>query len=144
MTYSLEEWRQVQVDLNLDALPDDEFMEIAVQVRAAAQASRPAGPHAVATTPDALEVTVQKATAAEPLAAAKARKHRSLNDIGSALGVSRQRVSEILASENMELQTVVRVAAALEYETRLMLRPVDGSGPDLADVLPVAASASHA
>lgn len=62
---------------------------------------------------------------------------RSLSDIGATLGVSRQRVSEILASENLELQTMVRVAAC-GYEMRLGLHPVDASGPDLTAVLPSA------
>lgn len=143
MTYSPEERQQVQAELNLDSLPDDEFMELAAQVRAAGQAPRPASPRAAATTPDALEAAIQRATAGELLAEAKERAHRSLTEIGDVLGVSRQRVSEILDSRNLELQTVVRVAAAMGYETRLILHPVNGPGPDLAAVLPAGACASR-
>lgn len=139
-TYTLEDRQRVQADLNLDTLPDDEFMELAAQVRAAAT-PRPAGDRVVATAPDELEGTIQRATAGELLAEAKARRPRSNAAIGATLGVSRQRVAEILESRNLELQTIVRVAASLGYETRLMLHPVDGVGPDLAAVLPAEASA---
>lgn len=143
MKYSLKEKQQVRDDLNLDSLPDDEFMELVAAANAAAVTPRPAGSAAQATTPAELEATVQKGTAGELLARAKKTAGRSFADIATALGVSRQRVAEILESPNIELQTMVRVAAAMGYETRVSLHPVDESRPDLTAVLPTAVVAHH-
>lgn len=143
MRYSIEDKRQLQRDLNLDSLPDDEFMQLVAEANSAAAAPRTAGPPARETTPEALEALVQEATAAELLARAKQASGRSYAELGAGLGVSRQRAAEILGSENLEVRTLVRAAAALGYELRVSLHPVDNSGPALSAVLPSATYAHH-
>lgn len=142
MRYSLDEKQEMQRDLNLDSLPTDEFMDLVARANASAANLRPAGPSARAITSDELESAVLEATAAELLAKAKEASGRSFAEIGADLGVSRQRASEILGSDNLEVKTFVRAAAALGYELRVSLHPVDNSGPDLSAVLPCA-SYSH-
>lgn len=143
-SYSLKDKRRLKATLKLDSLPDDEFMALAERAKSAARHPRARPRRARATTPDALEVSVAEATVGQLLARAKEAKGESNSQIATRLGVSRQRVAEMLGSHNLKVGTVVATAAALGYETRISLHPVDNSGPDLEAVLPSGASIESA
>lgn len=86
---------------------------------------------------------VQRATAGAPLSKAKEQAGRSLAEIGKMTGMTKLRVAQILESENIEVGTMVRVAAAMGYQLVISLHPVSRkrSGlPDLQAVVPSAPS----
>jgi hypothetical protein len=142
MTYSLDDKKRVQAELNLDSLPDDEFMELATRVTAAAVSPRGRPQRAHPLSPDALESRVAEATVGRLLTRAKEAKHCSNADIAARLGVTKQRVAEILGSSNLKFGTFVEAAAVIGYETRVSLHPVDNASADLEAVLPSAALAN--
>ena len=49
---------------------------------------------------------------------------RSLSTVGSKAGVSRARVQQIEQSDNIEIATLVRVAAACGYQVGISLEPL--------------------
>ena len=67
-SYSLKHNRRLKTTLKLHALTDDEFMELAGQVKAAARNQRARPKRVRANTPDALEATVAEATVGRLLA----------------------------------------------------------------------------
>lgn len=136
MKYTRKQKEQVKELLNLDKLPDEEFMRLLDAANAAAESPQPAGPTAKRMTPSELESITQAATASELLRRAKKASRRTFAQVGEQLGVSRQRAAEIVRSDNMELDTLVRTAAAMGYELRVVLHPVDHQGQDLTSVLP--------
>ena len=136
MSYSIEAKRRVQAHLDLAELPDDEFMALideTNQIEASGNA-RPAG-YAQGTAPGELRKSVERATASALLAQAKSAAGVSNAAIARDLSVSRQRITEILGSRNLEVATMVRVAAAVGYEVEVSLRPLDGEKPVFTAVL---------
>lgn len=63
------------------------------------------------------ELVVQRV--GELLAAARAQSGKSLSELGEALGVTRGRVGQLEHAENLNVDTLVRFAAALGYSVRL-------------------------
>ena len=61
--------------------------------------------------------------------------HDLADTLGRALGVSRQRVKEIMESGNLKIETMVRVAAACGYELSISLHPVNPDRPVLGAVI---------
>ncbi len=135
---------RVRRDLNLSALPSDEFMRLLAEANAASANPRPAGDAAKRAASTDLEKVVQAATAAELLRRAKTASKRSYATVAAHLGVTRQRAEQIIKSDNLELETLVRTAAAMGYETRLSLHPVAENGRDLTTILPAARYAGEA
>lgn len=78
----------------------------------------------------------KRAAAGALLAQAKAHAGRSLSEIGKRAGLTKQRVAAILESENLEVDTIARLAAAMGYELVIGLRAVTPNLPDLQVVLP--------
>jgi DNA-binding phage protein len=108
--------QKVREDLRLHSEPTDEFMLLIAEANALAANERPAPVSAKAILPGDLEAEVQRATAGALLAQAKAHAGRSLSEIGKRAGLTKQRVAEILDSENLEVDTIARLAAAMGYE----------------------------
>ena len=92
-------------------------------------------PAAPGITPDDIVSCVEIATAGALLALAEKAAGHSHSELGRALGVSRQRVKEIMESGNLEIETMVRVAAACGYELSISLHPVNPDRPVLGAVI---------
>ena len=129
---------QVKESLQLGTLPDDELMKLIAQANTAAQSPRPSGIAAPGITPDDIVSCVEIATAGALLALAEKAAGHSHSDLGRALGVSRQRVKEIMESGNLEIETMARVAAACGYELSISLRPANPDRPVLGAVISAA------
>ena len=127
---------RVKESLQLGTLPDEELLQLMAQANTAAQSPRPSGIAAPGITPDEIASRVQIATAGALLTLAEKAAGHSHSDLGRALGVSRQRVKEIMESGNLKIETMVRVAAACGYELSINLRPVNPNRPVLGAVIP--------
>jgi hypothetical protein len=57
------------------------------------------------------------------LAEARAQSGRTLREVGAAAGVSFGRIQQLEQSENVEVSTLVRVAAALGYGVKITFEP---------------------
>jgi hypothetical protein len=125
--------QKVRKDLHLDSEPTDEFMNLA-KANAFAGKERRAPSRARATRPADLEGVIQRATAGALLSKAKEQAGRSLSEIGKKTGMTKQRVAQILESENLEVGTMARLAAAMGYELVIALHPVSRDLPDLPDL----------
>ena len=133
--------QKVRRDLHLDSQPTEEFMNLVAEANTFAGTERRAPSRARATHPTDLEAAVQRATAGALLSKAKEQAGRSLSEIGKKTGMTKQRVAQILESENLELSTMARVAAAMGYELVIALHPVSRDLPDLPDLQAVLPSA---
>jgi DNA-binding XRE family transcriptional regulator len=126
-------WRrskaEVQKNLHLAEPPDDAFMDL---LETAGEDDfvdgPPPGPNARHYTPAEIEGIIAGASAGKLLAQARRESGRSLAEVGEAAGVSRARVQQIERSENIEVATLVRIAAACGYEVDITLRPRDEPG----------------
>ena len=58
------------------------------------------------------------------LARARDESKRSLSTVGTEAGVSRARVQQIEQSDNIEIATLVRIAAACGYQVGISLEPI--------------------
>lgn len=126
--------QKVRKDLHLDSEPTAEFMSLLSEANAFAGKKRRAPPRARATSPAELEAAVQRATAGALLSKAKEQAGRSLSEIGKKTGMTKQRVAQILESDNLEVGTMARVAAAMGYQLVIALHPVARDLPDLPDL----------
>jgi hypothetical protein len=116
---------QVQADLQLDELPDDDFMQLLAEAGDEDVVSGPAlGEAARAYTPEAIGQAVNEATVGALLAQARSESGRSLREIGAEVGVTHARIQQIEHSENIEVATLVRIAAACGYQVSISLRPL--------------------
>lgn len=91
---------QVKESLQLGTLPDDELMKLIAQANTAAQSPRPSGIATLGITPHEIVPCVEIATAGALLALAEKAAGHSHSDLGRALGVSRQRVKEIMERQS--------------------------------------------
>ena len=64
-------------------------------------------------------------TSGELLAHARRQNQQTLDVVGRSAGVTRARVQQIEHSDNVELSTLVKIAAALGYPVRIRLEPVN-------------------
>lgn len=128
---------RVKQSLQLGTLPDDELMQLIAQANSAARSPRPSGIAEPGITLDEIVSCVEIATAGALLALAEQAAGYSHSDLGRALGVSRQRVKEIMESGNLKIETMVRVAAACGFELSISLRPANPDRPVLGAVISV-------
>jgi transcriptional regulator with XRE-family HTH domain len=144
MTYTLAQRQEVQASQNLDELPDDEFMEMLEAANTLALAPRAELGQPVAMRLDDIRRRIVLASLSDLLSRAEQEANCSHADVARALGVSRQRIGELLGSVNVKVDTLVRFAAACGYETEIVLRPVQRGGPPLTARLPAKISTPNA
>lgn len=115
----------VKAKLYLKELPDDGFMKL---LKEAGDGDIVEGPYLDETsrayTPDEIEETMVGGVVGSLLAQARSESGRSLAAIGADTGVTRARIQQIERSENIEVATLVRFAAACGYQVRISLRPL--------------------
>ena len=122
MTRSKEE---IKAALKLDTLPDDEFMAVLAKVGDADVVAGPKRGRTVrAYEPEEIEKIVVEGAVGSLLAHARGESRRSLSAVGTDAGVSRARVQQIEQSDNIEVATLVRVAAACGYQVGISLKPL--------------------
>jgi len=116
---------EVQAALGLHAPPDDAFMALLATVGDADVVTAPERAHAIrAYAPEEIEKIVLEGAVGSLLAHARDESKRSLSTVGTAAGVSRARVQQIEQSDNIEIATLVRVAAACGYQVGISLEPI--------------------
>jgi hypothetical protein len=116
---------RAQANLQLNELPDDDFMRLLAEAGDEDVVSGPAlGAAARVYTPEAIAEEVIQGTIGTLLARARSESGRSLGDIGAEVGVTRARIQQIEHSENIEVATLVRIAAACGYQVGISLRPL--------------------
>lgn len=117
--------KDVKAALVLDVAPDDAFMALLDQV---GDADVVKGPHRSRTVrayePEEIEKIVLEGAVGSLLAHARGESQRSLSAVGTEAGVSRARVQQIEQSDNIEIATLVRVAAACGYQVGISLEPL--------------------
>jgi len=125
--------QQVRDDLDLDDLPDDEFMQILAEagdgpIVAGTRTTAAEGytPKQIA---DELSDAIVASTIGTLLARARAQAGLSLREAGTQAGVTRGRIQQLESSENIELATLVRVADALGYDVQITLVPERSGQP---------------
>jgi len=124
--------QQVMEELNLDRLPDDEFMELYAfaaahgegPVEPGPDAERIAGPQ---TTPAEIAEAVQTELVArnvgELLSQARRQSGLSQSALAEKAGVGRSWVNQAERKEYLELPSLVRLAGAMGYRVRIELEP---------------------
>ncbi len=116
---------EVKAALGLDILPDDAFMALLAKVGDTDVVAGPRRTHAGrAYAPDEIERVVLEGAVGALLAHARDECKRSLRSVGTEAGVSRARVQQIEHSDNIEIATLVRVAAACGYQVGISLEPL--------------------
>lgn len=117
--------KEVQEALGLHEPPDDAFMALLATVGESDVVGGPECTREVRTyAPDEIEKIFLDAAVGSLLAHARDESKRSLSAVGDAAGVSRARVQQIERSENIEIATLVRVAAACGYQVGISLQPI--------------------
>lgn len=115
---------QVQTDLNLATEPTDELMQLLAQL---GDSDVVEGPLSAAEgkgySPEDIEGIVVEGTIGDLIARARAEAHASLAAIGKSAGVTRARVQQLEHSANVEISTLVRIAAACGYDVSITLEP---------------------
>lgn len=116
----------VKTALGLEILPDDAFMALLAKVGDADVITGPSRTHAGrAYAPDEIEKVVLEGAVGSLLAHARDECKRSLRTVGTEAGISRARVQQIEHSDNIEIATLVRVAAACGYQVGISLEPLN-------------------
>ncbi len=126
-----QEWQE---QLNLDELPDAEMVEMLNA--AAGMETSPftddellARGLVVEMTPNELAAEVERLyveqSLGKVLAALRAERHKTLQEVGDALGITRSRVAHLERGENAKLDTIARFAAALGFEATLVFRATE-------------------
>lgn len=113
--------------LGLADLPDDEFMEL---LEAAGDEGIVTGVPPVdgeGYDPEDIRTEFQEALVAETvgdlLAQARDQSGASMRRAGRAIGLSHSRIQQLEGSENLEVATLVRVAAGLGFRVKISLEP---------------------
>lgn len=115
----------VKKALGLATLPDDAFIALLAKVGDADVVEGPTRTHVVrAYEPDEIEKVVVEGAVGSLLAHARDESRRSLSAVGAEAGVTRARVQQIEHSDNIEIATLVRVAAACGYQVGISLEPL--------------------
>jgi hypothetical protein len=84
----------------------------------------PPGPRSRAWTPRDIEDAVVSATVGELLSRMRAESGQSLRQAGRVAEISGARVQQLERSENVEIATLVRLAAAAGYTVSITLQPL--------------------
>lgn len=118
---------EVRDILGLAELPDDEFMEL---LEAAGEEETVTGVSPVEDgdyTADEVRAELQEAlvarTVGDLLSQARDQCGASLRRAGRITGLSHSRIQQLEASENLEVATLVRVAAGLGFRVKISLEP---------------------
>ena len=116
---------EIQADVGLRRPPSDRFMELLAKVGDMDVIAGPALDDGDRTyTPNEIEIIVLNGAVGSLLAHARAEAHRSMAEVGELAGVTRARVGQIEQSANIEVTTLVRLAAACGYEVNISLKPL--------------------
>lgn len=117
--------KQVRAALRLRKAPDDAFMALLEKVGDADVVTGPKRSRPIrAYKPVEIEKIVIEGAIGSLLAHARDEAKRSLSAVGSDAGVSRARVQQIEQAGNIEIATLVRVAAACGYQVGISLEPL--------------------
>ncbi len=120
---------QVREALGLTRLPDDELMRLLDEAGEEETVAGGVPVNGDGYAPHSIRDALVRRSVGEALAAVRAETGSSLRGAGNASGLSHTRIQQIEASINVEVATVVRVAAALGYGVRIVLEPKpDGAG----------------
>ena len=118
---------EVRDILGLAELPDDEFMEL---LEAAGEEETVTGVAPVedgGQSAEEVHTEFQEAlvarTVGDLLSQARDQSGASLRRAGRSLGLSHSRIQQLEASENLEVATIVRVAAGLGFRVKISLEP---------------------
>lgn len=76
-------------------------------------------------TPEEFEEIIINGTVGDLISRAREESRRTLEEVGRRAGVSRARVQQIERSSNIEVATLVRLAAAMGYRVDISLRPIN-------------------
>lgn len=129
--------KDVRASLELDTPPDDAFMAL---LDAVGDSDVVAGPRRRRTVrayePAEIERIVLEGAVGALLAHARGESRRSLSAVGTEAGVTRARVQQIEQSDNIEIATLVRVAAACGYQVGISLEPLHPGMRAFSTVLP--------
>jgi DNA-binding phage protein len=129
--------KDVKAALELDTLPDDAFMALLDKVGDADVVAGPDGNRIFrAYEPEEIETIVLEGAVGSLLAHARGESGRSLSAVGSEAGVTRARVQQIEQRDNIEIATLVRVAAACGYQVGISLEPLHPGMRAFSTVLP--------
>jgi hypothetical protein len=128
--------QQVQADLGLQEPPSDRLMSLIAQAGDGEFVEGPLpGSDARSYTPIEIEGVVVTATVGELMLRMRQEAGKSLRAAARAADVSAARIQQIERSENIEVATLVRLAAAAGYEVNITLIPVSGDKRPLSAVL---------
>lgn len=118
---------EVRDALGLDELPDDEFMRLLEEVGEEETVTGVSPVEGEGYTPEAIRGELRDALVAKSvgdlIASARSQAGSSLRRAGEAVGVSHSRIQQLEASENLEVSTLVRVAAGLGFRVKISLEP---------------------
>lgn len=127
--------QQVRDEVGLDELPDDEFMQLLEEVGEGPTVSGPPTGHLRAHEPEEIAYEIIQGPIGALLGRARAEVGFSLRRTGEGAGVSRGRIQQLEKSDNLEVATLVRVAAALGYRVGISLQPIEaGRQPFFAEL----------
>ncbi|WP_420130269.1 helix-turn-helix domain-containing protein [Longimicrobium sp.] len=131
MTDSTRTRQQVQADLGLQEPPSDRLMSLIAQAGDGEFVEGPLpGSHARSYTPRDIEDVIVTATVGELMLRMRQEAGNSLRAAARDADVSAARIQQIERSENIEVATLVRLAAAAGYEVSITLNPVaEGKRP---------------
>jgi Helix-turn-helix domain len=128
--------QQVQADLGLPELPSDRLMSLIAQAGDGEFVEGPLpGAGARSYTPGDIEGVVVTATVGELMLQMRREAGKSLRAAARDADVSAARIQQIERSENIEVATLVRLAAAAGYEVNITLTPVSPDKRPLSAVL---------
>jgi DNA-binding phage protein len=131
---------QVQQDLNMDLPPDEEFMALLAAAGTGDIVQGPGvGDASRAYAPREIEAIVLDGAVGALIAHARHESGKSLAAVGAAAGVSRSRVQQIEQSDNVEVATLARVAAACGYRVGISLQPIEVGKPTFTTILQASA-----
>ncbi|HEX5868884.1 MAG TPA: helix-turn-helix domain-containing protein [Longimicrobium sp.] len=136
MSDSTRTRQQVQADLGLQGPPSDRLMSLIAQAGDGELVEGPLpGADARSYTPLEIESVVVAATVGELMLRMRQEAGKSLRAAARAADVSAVRIQQIERSENIEVATLVRLAAAAGYEVNITLNPVGRGRRPLSAVL---------
>jgi hypothetical protein len=136
MSESVRTRQQVQADLGLQEPPSDRLLSLIAQAGDGEFVEGPLpSPDARSYTPAEIEGIVVTATVGELMLRMRQEAGKSLRAAARAADVSAARIQQIERSENIEVATLVRLAAAAGYEVSITLNPVSPDKRPLSTVL---------
>ena len=125
MPKTAQEWQE---QLNLEALPDDEFLESLNALEGLEYVEDEPDPaHWVSMTPTEIKEALLVESVGDAFKHLRGAQDLSTRAAADALGISHGRVSQLEASGNaLNLATITRMAQGFGYRTRLTFEPIGG------------------